>query len=132
MTTTLAEQELITNISKEIQLAKTSILEKKTALKKLNATYQHENSIRINLIYNSELRVARSQKTKLLRELEQEISNTKICSISGGASDYCVLWAGVGFTNLGFDVIIKRDLVKGIVREIDQVVFEQKVNFKIV
>lgn len=56
----------------------------------------------------------------------------KKVELIGVASDYCVTWAGVGFINLGFSVIIKRSLVKGIIREIDQVVTEDGINFTII
>jgi nicotinamidase/pyrazinamidase len=45
--------------------------------------------------------------------------------IVGVAADFCVHWAVEGFVKRGFNVTIKRDLVKGIVRDIDQVLAEE-------
>lgn len=42
--------------------------------------------------------------------------------IIGVASDFCVTWAVKGFVDRGFNVTVKRDLVKGIVRDFDTVV----------
>lgn len=44
--------------------------------------------------------------------------------IVGVASDYCVNQAIRGFVDRGFKVTVLRDLVKGIARDIDQVIFE--------
>lgn len=55
----------------------------------------------------------------------------KKVEIIGVASDFCVLWASIGFIQRGFDVSVKRNLVKGIFKEIDQVVTENKLNITV-
>ena len=59
-------------------------------------------------------------------------SGIKIAELVGVASDFCVPWAANGFTDLGFDVKVVRKLVKGIFREIDQVVEEDGLNIEVV
>ena len=46
-------------------------------------------------------------------------------TVIGVASDYCVLDAIWGFVHRGFKVEVIRDLTKGIVRQIDQVIEEE-------
>ena len=59
-------------------------------------------------------------------------NGVKNVELTGVAADFCVLWAGNGCVKRGFNVTIRRDLVKGIVREIDQVVEEDNLDIKIV
>lgn len=59
-------------------------------------------------------------------------NNVTKAELSGVASDFCVPWAGDGLIKRGFKVSVRSDLVKGIFREIDQVVEEDGYNFTIV
>jgi nicotinamidase/pyrazinamidase len=58
--------------------------------------------------------------------------DVKTVEIIGVATDYCVFWAIQGFLKLGFKVVVRRDLVKGIAREIDQLVAEENLNIEVI
>ena len=61
--------------------------------------------------------------------LKQGVKKTELVGV---ASDFCVPWAATGFIQRGFDVSVRRDLVKGIFREIDQVVEEDGLAIEII
>ncbi len=71
--------------------------------------------------YNRELNNLIERDTFFAALLAGGITDVEIIGV---ASDYCVTWAADGFVKRGFNVTIRRDLVKGIAREIDQVVAE--------
>lgn len=60
-------------------------------------------------------------KTTVDREEFFKTLETKEIEVIGVASDFCVKWAIEGFLDRGFNVTVRRDMVKGIYETIEEV-----------